>query len=261
MTDLTPLDNAHAIMEADAEDEAKRLRFYDLLAQSELYLLLSAEPEGDQISPELFELSEASFVLAFDREHRLTDFTGRASPYAALSGRAICELLAQNGLGLGLNLEVAPSSILLPPEAMRWMAQTLDTTPEELSHTPQSVSAPKGLPQAFLLSLDSRLASAAGLAEAAYLVAVTYENGVQSHLLGVIDVVPGAEPALAQAVSDALTFSGLEAATLDVAFFAASDPVSAQLAKSGLRFDLPKPEAGTVPSAPGMDPEQPPILR
>ncbi len=78
-----------------------------------------------------------------------------------------------------------------------------------------------------------------------------------------IDALPGAERALATAAGEALTFSGLEAGEMDVAFFAASDPISARLARVGLRFDLPEPPAPSVTEikAPGMDPEDPPILR
>ena len=97
----------------------------------------------------------------------------------------------------------------------------------------------------------------------AYLCGVTYEGGRRSHLLAVVDPVPGAEPALARAVGEALTFSGIEAGVLDVGFFRASDPVCARFASKGLRFDLPVPEAAQkVPGAPpGMDPNAPPKLR
>jgi hypothetical protein len=75
--------------------------------------------------------------------------------------------------------------------------------------------------------------------------------------------MPGAEPALARAVAAALTFSGIEAGSLDVGFFRTADPVAARLARVGLRFDLPEapksePVAGT---APGMNPDAPPRLR
>ena len=40
MTEETPLDAAHAAMEAAPEDDAARLRFYERLADSELFLLL-----------------------------------------------------------------------------------------------------------------------------------------------------------------------------------------------------------------------------
>lgn len=263
MSETTPLDAAHAAMDAAPEDEAARLRFYDRLADSELYLLLQSEAKGDQITPEVFDLSDQGFVLAFDRETRLTQFTGQASPYAALSGRAICAMLAPNGMGLGLNLEVAPSSILLPPSAVMWLADTLQQAPEEVEQVVETLFAPKGLPEHLLTALDAKLATATGLAISAYLVGVAYQSGTQGHMLGVIDPVPGAEEALANAVSEALIFSGLEAAMLDVAFFAASDAMAPQLARHGLRFDLPQPErrVETRPAPPGMDPDNPPRLR
>ena len=46
MTETTALDLAHAAMDAAPEDNAARLRFYHRLADSELFLLLSAEPDG-----------------------------------------------------------------------------------------------------------------------------------------------------------------------------------------------------------------------
>ena len=263
MDDLTPIDAAHAAMTTAPEDETARLRFYDRLANAELFVLLQVEPEGDEITPEVFDLSDNSFVLAFDREMRLTAFTNRPSPYAALSGRAICRMLAQAGLGLGLNLDVAPSAYLVPPEAVAWLAETLDIAPDELQGKVENIFPPKGLPEELLPALDAKLASATGLASSAYLVGVRYDSGVQGHLLGLVDAAPGAEPALARAVSEALTFSGLAAASLDVAFFRSSDPMAAHLARHGLRFDLPLRETGKAPgpAAPGMDPDKPPILK
>ena len=72
-----------------------------------------------------------------------------------------------------------------------------------------------------------------------------------------------AEQALANAASEALTFSGIEAGAMDVGFFASDDPVVAKLAKVGLRFDLPQGEGlqQTPRMAPGMDPSKPPILK
>ncbi|WP_371227867.1 SseB family protein [Roseovarius sp. 2305UL8-3] len=263
MSETTPLDTAHAAMEAAPEDESARLRFYDRLAESELFLLLQSEAKGDQITPEVFDLSDQGFVLAFDRETRLTEFTGRASSYAALSGRTICSMLAPNGMGLGLNLEVAPSSILLPPSAVMWLADTLQNRPEEVEQVVESLFSPKGLPDHLLTALDAKLATAMGLAASAYLVGVKYTSGTQGHMLGFVDPVPGAEQALASAVSEALTFSGLEAAMLDVAFFAASDAMAPQMAKHGLRFDLPQPQrpGNAQPGAPGMNPDVPPRLK
>jgi hypothetical protein len=112
-------------------------------------------------------------------------------------------------------------------------------------------------------ALDAKLASAAGLAQAAYLVGTVDADGGRGHLLGFIDAVEPAQGALAKAAGEALTFSGIEAGAMDVAFFAGDDPLTARLAAVGLRFDLPQPRApGRVaPAAPGSDPDTPPILK
>lgn len=262
MTDATALDTVHAAMEAAPYDDAARLRFYERLADSELFLLLAGEPNGEQVTPELFDVADAQFVLLFDREERLAQFTGRISPYAALSGRAIAGMLAGQGIGFAVNPEVAPSSILIPPEAVDWLAATLSQGPAEAEARPEEIYPPSGLPEALLNALDTKLATATGLARMAWLAGVTYDDGTRGHLLGFADVVPGAETALAGAVNEALTFSGIEAGALDVAFFKPSDPLSAALARHGLRFDLPEPQSPEVERiAPGSDPEKPPKLR
>ena len=180
-----------------------------------------------------------------------------------MTGRAVAEALTEGGLGLGVNLEVAPSSILLPPDAVAWLAEIVSERPVELEARATGFGPPGGLPERLLTGLDARLASAGGLADLAYLVAVDYDTGATGHMLGIIDALPGAEDALARAVAEVLSFSGLEAAALDVAFFRATDPAAARLARVGLRFDLPRPEISQVrPGAgPGRDPDRPPRLR
>ena len=124
--DDTPLDVAHAAMQAAPEDDAARLRFYERIATAELYLLLTEEPEGEKISPRLFEADGATFVLVFDREERLGAFAQSTAPFAALPGRTLVGMIAAQGLGLGLNLDVAPSSFLMGAEAVDCLAATLD---------------------------------------------------------------------------------------------------------------------------------------
>jgi len=259
----TPIDAAHAAMEAHPEDAAARLRFYERVADCELYLLLTEEARGETISPELFELEAGRVVLAFDREERLAQFIGRPAPYVALSGRVLAQMLAGQGVGLGLNLDVAPSAILVPAEALDWLHATLGHAPERTEARFDAFTAPAGLPPALIEALDAKLASAAGLAQAAYLVGTVDAAGGRGHLLGFVDAVEAAQGALAKAAGEALTFSGIEAGAMDVGFFAADDPVTAKLAAVGLRFDLPQPDRPqrVAPSAPGSDPDNPPILR
>jgi hypothetical protein len=131
MTD-TPLDIAHAAMSEHPDDDALRLRFFERLGDAELFLLLEGEATDDKVTPQVFDPGTGSIVLVFDRAERLSAFVGAEAPYAALSGRVIAGLLAEQGLGLGLNLDVAPSSFLLEAEGVRWLAQTLGNAPDEV---------------------------------------------------------------------------------------------------------------------------------
>lgn len=258
---MTPLDAAYAAMAADEED---RLPFYERLADGEMFVLLEAEAEsGQDIRPRVFPLEDGPVVLVFDLEERLADFAGGVAPYAALPGRVIARQLQGQGIGLGINLGVAPSAMVLPPEAVDWLAGMLDTDPEELEAVPESFHAPKGLPDRLLSGLDAKLARAGGLAGAALLAGVTYRGGRRGHMLAFVDAAPGAEDALARAAAEALAFSGIDAGEMDVAFVAGGDAATAAMARVALRFDLPAPKRAeaAAPAAPGSDPAKPPRLR
>jgi hypothetical protein len=258
---VTLLDAAHAAVSADPDNEALRLRFFERLADGELVILLEREAAGPSIEPKVFELEDGPVVLVFDREERLASFTGGIAPYAALPGRVIAGLLKGQGIGLGVNLGVAPSSMLLPPEALDWLAETLDAAPRELEAAPDRF-LPPSVPEAVVSALDGKLARAGGLAAAAVLAGVVYRDGRQGHLLAILDPVEGAEAAMARAMGEALVFSGVEAGELDVVFLAAGSAAARAMARVGLRFELPAPAAppaGTA--APGMDPSRPPKLR
>ena len=257
----TPLDTAHIAMDANPDDDTVRLQFYERLADSELFLLLEKDAEGDQIEPRLFDTEEMRLVLVFDREHRLNSFADGPAPYAALSGRSLVDMLDGQDIGLGVNLGIAPSSTIIPPQAISWLRQTLQGGPEEVAETPEEVGPPIGLPERLITGLDTKLAQAAGLARLAYLTTVSYKGGRRSHMLAFINAIPGSEPTLASATREALVFSGLDAGELDVAFFKASDPMAPKLAKTGLRIDLPEAAEVHAPSPPGMDPSSPPRLK
>jgi hypothetical protein len=258
--DVTPLDAAFTAMDASPDDTALRLAWFDKLAASELFLLLEAEAEGDRIRPKVFAVDGADLVLAFDREERLAAFAGDVAPYAALSGRALAQMLAGAGLGLAVNLGTQAETVL-EGEAMEWLTGTLSQAPETVEDRPDEVLPPDGLPDTLLRALDARLATTHGRAALAYLVATRFKDGRRGHLLAFVGAMDGTEGALAQLVGDALSFSGLEAGSLDVGFFKAADPVCAAMAKVGLRFDLPQLADPVARAAPGSDPDKPPLLR
>ncbi len=260
----TPLDEFFAAMQAAPEDTFARLRFYDRLAGTEIFVMLSRDPEGEVIDAEIFDLEAARFVLGFDLEERLSGFAGRPVPFVAMPGRALIAMLDGQDIGLALNLDTGASEILLPPDAIAWMAQTLAHAPRTTEARPERLEAPRDVPENLLKALDSKLAQAGGLARTAWLSGVTYDDGARGHILGVVGALPGSEAALAAAINEALVFSGLEAGALDVVFLEDSQALTAEMARFGLRFDLPEaPDAEVAPvqTAPGSDPGKPPILR
>lgn len=256
----TLLDAAHAALSADPENEALRLRFFERLADGEMVLLLEREAAGESLEPRVFDLEDGPVVLVFDREDRLAAFTGGIAPYAAMPGRVIAGLLKGQGIGMGVNLGAAPSAMLLPPEAMDWLAETLEDGPEEVEALPEAF-LPPSVPAAVIAALDAKLARAGGLATGAILAGVVYADGRRGHLLALLDVVEGAEAALARAMNEALVFSGIEAGELDVVALASGSAAAVKMAKIGLRFDLPMPEVPAARVAPGMDKARPPKLR
>lgn len=266
-TSLTALDAAHRALADGGGDDALHMHFYACLADGELFLLLEQEVEGDQIIPQVFDLDEGRFVLAFDNEERLAAFSGGAAPYGALPGRVLASMLRAQNIGLGVNLGVAPSSMLLPPEAMDWLSETLEHAPQELEAIPAQFSPPGAVPRALSDALSGALMRSAGLADTALLARVLYKDGRNGHMLAFVGARPKTEAALARAISDALVFSGLEAGVLDVTFMEAGSPSCTALARVARRFDLPKRDTppaprppSAPPSAPGMDPKRPPKL-
>lgn len=267
----TPYDRAHAAMTADPENEALRLAVYDRLADAPLYLLLEAEPDEDEdIIPQVFETEEGDIVLAFDTEERLAEFAQHGPVHwAALPGRVIAQHLAGENIGLGVNLGVADSAMLLPPEAMDWLTEALTPMPQQTEARPVTFEAPQ-LPPAMLAMLlpafEAKFDQIAGLASHAALSGVTYEGGRRGHVLVIIGAAEGTRPGIAKAMNEALAFSGLDAGELDVTFLDGDDPVAQLVLSKALVLHLPdiedlpdEPDAPHV--GPGMDPAKPPILR
>lgn len=257
----TVLDRAFRAMEAAPESTGPRLRFYERLADAALFVLLEEEAADRRMRPRVFPLEDGPLVLAFDREDRLAAFAEEAADHAEMSGRVLVPMLAEAGLGLGLNLGVAPSEIVLPPEALGWLAETLSARPAEVSDLPDALTVPTGAPRDLLQSLDAKMPGLAGLADHAVLAGAVRPGGAQGLVLAFVGAVRGAEPALAQAAGEALIFSGLEDGALDVTFTNPGSEAAERLARTGIRFDLPEAHAESAPRPPGTDPHRPPRLR
>ncbi|MGY6633395.1 MAG: SseB family protein [Alkalilacustris sp.] len=259
----TPMDLVHAALRADRQSDAALRAYHAELVAAELFLMLAEDPVGDALIPRTFDLDDGPLVLVFDTEDRLAAFAGAAVPYAAVSGRALLAMLTGQGVGIGVNFDVAPSAELLPADAVDWLAGTLDQTPAEVTSRPEALHRPS-LSTDLVSALNARLARAAGLARMAWLAGVTHADGIRGHLLVLVDAAPGAEATLARAMGEAMQLSGVDSpGPLDILFVADGAPLVQRLRRVGLRFDLPQPKPQPRPAAgpPGGDPKRPPRLR
>ncbi|SMY08819.1 SseB family protein [Flavimaricola marinus] len=258
--DDTDLDRAHAAMMAAPENDAARVAFYDCFADAQIVLLLAEEAAAETVRPAVVELGGDRYTVVFDTEERLAAFSGAVAPYAGLSGRGLAEMLAGQKIGIALNPEVAPSTMLIPAEAVDWLAQTLAHAPTEATARPVEILPPGALPEALTGALTRKLRGAGALASSAFLAGVRYADGSRGHLLAFIDAAPDAQPGLAIAANEALTFSGLEAGAMDVTFVESGSTMATRLARVGLDVALPRPAVPEGPAAPGRDPDRPPKL-
>lgn len=256
----TPLDAAFRAMEAEPEDAGPRLRFYERVLDAELFVLLEEEADGERLRPRVFDLEAGRFVLAFDRDERLAAFLDAPAPYAALAGRRLAGTLAGRGIGIGLNLGIAPSEHLLPAEAVDWLAGMAAGRSEVAAARARQVGPPRSAEAGLIAALDAKLAAMAGAIEAAWLAELRLEDGTRRLALAVAGTPEEAEAAVAEAIAEAVRFSGEEDG-LDVTFVGANGPARAAFERAGLRFELPTPPPPQAPpSAPGSDPDRPPIL-
>lgn len=257
---LTPLDQAHAKMTKDGES---RVQYYARLAEAELFLLLESEADETSIEPMIFETSDGNVALVFDTEDRLAAFLDDPMPYVSLPGRRVAQLLAGEDIGLGVNLGVAESAIILPADALDWLSMVLDDPGQVDSGQPAEISPPKGLPEMVVTALDAKLANMAGVAKKAYLVGAGYSDRGARYLLALVGVEDVAKDGVFAALSEALQLSGADETALDITFLALDDPALSRFAKVGLGFDIPELEEVEIeePVAPGSDPDKPPKLR
>ena len=247
MSDLTLLDRAHEAMEAGGE--AERRLFYFTLAATTLYVPLEDAAEGTRVTPMVLDTGEGRFALGFDTELRLAGFVPGGADYAGLAGRDLIAMLAEAGVGLGVNLDTAPSAILLPAGALDWIAGRLAAA---VTPARRSVSRPDMPLSADLVAvLDRVLPLLAGHVRRAVLVA---DGAAGAPTLVLVDVPGRGEELCLTLLSEA--FALLETTPPAVDFLPGTDPGMEEVLAKGIVIDMPDPE----PAQPSPAPDRPPCL-
>ncbi len=272
---MTALEKALAAVAERPDDEGAWRRLYARLVDAELYLLLEEPPDDDSISPRMVAADGDLVALAFDAEERISAFLdGAPADFVAVAGAELAEMLSgAGGVGLGLNLDDPRLGLVLPAETLAWIAlQARAVRAEPVRHAGGRVTAPPPLDEALEQLLADRLAELAGLADHALLAGVARDEegpdapgaGDEAEepalLLAVVGLRRGAEAAVAEMLATAWALAAPEGPALELAFPAPGEPLAREAAAHGRRIPIPQ-RRRAAPSAPGMDPERPPILR
>ena len=245
---MTPLDRAFA---AFGEDEAGRRVVYATLAATPLVVALERPADGDRIEPLVLETGEGRFALAFDSEERLGGFLPRGTDYAVVPGRGLIGMLAGAGLGLGVNLEVAPSALLLSAEDLGWIvAEAARGQVQEVARVdPGASDGPAVLVEALALRASELEGLCSGLCP------VADGKGVA---VVALDVPEGAKAALLAGMAELVGILGIGGG-IGVAFEVWDGPVHAAVGGPVPELDF-RPVAHEPKPGPGMDPDNPPRL-
>lgn len=238
--EATAIDRAFAAMTSAPGDERMRLAYFERIAEQELHLLLEGEVDGETVAPKVVTADGQAVALAFDRQLRLASCVRGEAAVLSLSGRKLARLLADNGLGLALNIG-SPSETVLTAEEVSWLADISSRSADPISNRPNRFTAPGGATEELLRALDRKLPIATGLAARASLVTAHYPEGTSRLLLAFLDAVPGSEQALVALVAEMTAFADHGGAALEIAFLPSQSDAAARVEAVGLTFDLPEP--------------------
>lgn len=255
----TPIDSAFRMLAADPDDPAAGLRFHERVLDAELLVPLAAGTEAAAgLVPQLYDVAEGRFVLAFDRDERMAGFLEAPVPFAAMPGRRLAALLSGSETGIVLN-PGAPSETLLPAATVGWLATMAAGTASAVRARLRDIGPPGVPPAALLEALGPKLAAMAEVIGDAHIVTASHDGQDAGLLLVLSDVPEAAQPGVAAAIAEAVRFSVATEAGLDVAFVVSASPTGRAAARAGVPLELPRPRRPGV-AGPGMDPDRPPRL-
>ena len=258
---MTPLERAIVMLEATPDDTTRFSAVMERLVDAEVFLALEHATSNEEVTPKTVKFHEQEYVAIYDTELRLSESIGGEAEYLSISGRALVQMLADQNTGIALNPGTTAIGYVFELETLRWLEQSLNERPNEMSQQITQVSPPPTLSPKALDALSVKLTAAQGLAEYVVLVEASDTDDNKNPMLCFVGSMPDSQADLAKLVQEYLQFSDQDGAAWDVSYLAQNHIMVEKLLKVGLRFDLPALEVAADRPGPGTVPGQPPILR
>ena len=162
----TALDLAFERARADEDETAG---FYDALFATTVYLPIrgaydedgnESDDDASSIEPLFFEVEDEPTLLIFDTEERLARWAAEPMHYVGLPGHAFFRMF-EGGQQVGVNISVAPSSVLIPSDVVGWLHERAVQAPEAEdvpAGAALDVTPPPALPPEAVARITARLA-------------------------------------------------------------------------------------------------------
>ena len=237
---MTQLNKAFLEMSQNPENNDARLKYYGVLADTNLFLLLEQEPSNEILDPKFIQLKGNNFALAFDSEEKLSEFYGETAAFAEVTGRVLAKMLLEEKIGLGINLGISEGELLLPWEIIEWFVNVLDEAPNLVQITPKKFLRAEAFPEILVKALQEKLMPAVGLFDEIWICAVEYNEDESSHLICLMGAQNSAQQAIVKSINEVLSFTDIDLGNIDVAHFSYDDEVCTKIREIGIKLEFPK---------------------
>lgn len=254
----TPLDLAFERARNDPEETAG---FYDALFAAVVFMPIDgafddegneSDAEASAISPVFYEVEGNATLLIFDTEDRLAQWTNEPVDYVGLTGKQLFAMF-DGEQQVALNIGVAPSSVVIPSEAVGWLherAVTEGESEEVPAGAVLDVTPPPDLSPEIVARIAARIAGLRREVNEAVFFSLGIDAGQDEAERRVVLGVAVSEAGMAEAdsVAQALADTAMGAfdgqRPVEVALLNADSPLMEKARKVGL--NLPVVQVGSI---------------
>ena len=248
----TALDLAFERARSDTEDSGA---FYDALFATTIFMPIrnAFDEEGNEggenamsIEPLVYEVEGAQTLLVFDTEERLARWATEPVNYVGIPGSTFFKMF-QGELQVGVNLAVAPSSVVIPMEVVAWLherAEGMVETEEVPAGSGMDVTAPPELSPEAVGRITAKLAGLRREVHEAIIFSLAIDAGeeeaIRRVVLGVALTVGGIEDAdsIATSLAETATVAFNGERSFEVALLDPESPLMTAARKVGVKLPI-----------------------
>lgn len=236
-------------------DEDETGAFYDALFATTVFMPIrgsfdengeESESEARSVEPLIYEVEGDQSILIFDTEERLARWANEPLNYIGIPGSTFFKMF-QGEMQVGVNLAVAPSSVVIPADVVSWLhdrAEAAVESEEVPAGTGMDVTAPPELAPEAIGRLTAKLAGLRKEVHEAIIFSLAIDAGEDETqrrvVLGVALTVGGIEDAdnIATSLAEAATIAFNGERAFEVALLDPESPLMTAARNVGVKLPI-----------------------